>query len=158
MTRQLEVSLTVRHPREEVFGFFADAGNLERLTPPELRFRILPPQPLTMSVGALIDYRLQLFGVPFAWQTLISHWEPPACFVDEQLRGPYRSWVHTHLFREVAGGTEIVDRVVYQLPLGPLGRLVRRPVARQLERIFRFRQQVLEEIFTSGRRTDDDQS
>ena len=158
MTQQLEVSLTVQHPREEVFGFFADAGNLERLTPPELRFRILTPQPITMFAGSLIDYRLQLFGVSFAWQTLISRWEPPACFVDEQLRGPYRKWVHTHQFREVAGGTEIIDQVVYQLPLGPLGRLVRLPVARRLQRIFSFRQQVLQEIFAAGRRTDDGQS
>jgi ligand-binding SRPBCC domain-containing protein len=158
MTRQLEVSLTVKYPREDVFGFFAEAGNLERLTPPELRFRILTPQPMTMYAGALIDYRLKLFGVPFAWQTLISRWEPPACFVDEQLRGPYRKWVHTHLFREVAGGTEIIDRVVYQLPLGPLGRLVGLPVASQLRRIFSYRQQVLKEIFAAGRRVDDDQS
>jgi ligand-binding SRPBCC domain-containing protein len=158
MSQQLEVSLTVKQPREEVFGFFADAGNLERLTPPELRFRVLTPRPMTMFAGALIDYRLQLFGIPFAWQTLISHWEPPTCFVDEQLRGPYRKWVHTHLFRGVAGGTEIIDRVVYQLPLGHLGRLAQLPVARQLERIFGFRQQALKEIFSAGRRTDDAQS
>ena len=158
MSQQLEVSLTVKQPREEVFSYFADAGNLERLTPPELHFRLLTSRPITMFAGALIDYRLQLFGVPFAWQTLISRWEPPACFVDEQLRGPYRKWVHTHLFRDVAGGTEIIDRVDYQLPLRPLGHLVQWPVARQLERIFSFRQQVLKELFSAGRRTDDDQT
>lgn len=149
MSPCLERSLIVDRPRDEVFRFFADAGNLETLTPSELRFQILTPRPISMAQGTLIDYRLRLFGVPFNWRTLISSWEPPDCFVDEQLRGPYRSWVHTHVFREVAGGTEILDRVVYQLPLPWLGPLAHRPVGRQLERIFNYRQQVLERIFAT---------
>ena len=153
MSPRLETSMTVNRPREEVFAFFADAGNLERLTPPELRFQILSP-PVAMRKGTLIDYRLQLFGVPFGWRSLISRWEPPECFVDEQVKGPYRRWVHTHLFRETAVGTEIVDRVEYQLPLWPLGEPVKLLVARQLERIFAYRQQVLETIFSESGTTD----
>lgn len=146
--RQLQRTQKLSRPLDEVFAFFADAGNLQLLTPPELHFEILTPQPIRMFPGALIEYKLQLFGVPFGWQTLISRWEPPYCFVDEQLRGPYKRWIHTHLFREVNGGTEVVDQVDYQLPLAPVGNLALLPVARQLQRIFDYRQQVLLQRFS----------
>lgn len=147
-TQQLQRGQTLNRPLDEVFAFFADAGNLQLLTPPGLHFEILTPQPIRMFAGALIDYRLQLFGVPFGWQTLISRWQPPHCFVDEQLRGPYKRWVHTHRFRQVAGGTEVVDQVDYQLPLAPFGNLAQFAVARQLQRIFDYRQQVLLQRFS----------
>lgn len=99
-----------------------------------------------MEVGALIDYRLKLYGVGFDWQTLISRWEPPGCFVDEQLRGPYRSWVHTHTFREEDGGTMVEDEVCYRLPLWPLGAMAQPAVHRQLQRIFAFRQEAIRKI------------
>ncbi len=125
---------------EEVFGFYADAGNLERITPAWLGFRIVTPQPIEMGVGALIEYRLKLHGVPVSWLTRIETWEPGVRFVDVQLKGPYRLWHHTHTFEPADGGTRVRDEVRYALPLGPLGELAHQLIVRRdLERIFDFR-------------------
>jgi ligand-binding SRPBCC domain-containing protein len=133
-------SATLPLPRERVFDFFADAGNLEIITPPELRFRIVTPVPIAMGEGALIEYRLRLMGVPFGWLTRISKWNPPHEFIDEQLKGPYKTWVHRHTFSDAPrGGTTIVDAVTYSLPLSPLGELAAPLVNFQVRRIFRYR-------------------
>ena len=135
--------------REEVFAFFAEASNLERITPPELDFGILTPRPIPMREGTLIDYRLSLFGVPLRWRARIARWEPPEGFVDEQLHGPYRLWEHTHRFREDGGATTIEDVVRYGLPFAPLGEVLHPLVRLQLERIFRFRRSAVRSCLRS---------
>jgi ligand-binding SRPBCC domain-containing protein len=137
LTREQFVPLDV----DTVFEFFADAQNLERLTPPWLHFRILTQGSLHLEAGSTIDYRLSLHGVPVRWQSEITCWQPPHRFIDEQRRGPYRRWIHTHTFAPVAGGTLVRDDVEYAVP-GPA--LVERFFVRpDLERIFDFRAQEL---------------
>jgi len=144
----LERTQLIPRPRREVFEFFADAHNLERITPPELRFRILTPDPIVVGPGTLIDYRLSLFGVAFSWRTRIEAYEPDVRFVDVQLRGPYQRWHHTHTFDDAPGGTLMRDRVEYQLPLGPLGGLAHALlVRRQLRAIFDHRREVIDRLF-----------
>jgi ligand-binding SRPBCC domain-containing protein len=121
--RVLERSQVVPVDVEEAFAFFADARNLETITPPWLRFRILEA-PQTLERGSLLVYRLRLFGVPIRWRTEIVEWRPPFGFTDVQLTGPYRRWEHTHRLRPVDGGTEICDQVVYRLPYEPLAGMV----------------------------------
>lgn len=128
-------------PLEEVFDFFAAAENLERITPPWLRFRIVTPTPIEMRVGARIDYRIRLRGVPVRWQSEITTWEPPHRFVDEQVRGPYRLWVHEHVITREGRRTRVEDTVTYAVPGGVLVRNLF--VRTELERIFEYRSSVL---------------
>jgi ligand-binding SRPBCC domain-containing protein len=98
-----------------------------------------------MHAGLRIDYGLWVRGFPLRWQSEISAWEPPSCFVDEQRRGPYRAWIHEHTFEERDGGTLARDVVRYAV-FG--GRLVNTLfVRRDVEKIFRFRQAKLQESF-----------
>jgi ligand-binding SRPBCC domain-containing protein len=146
-THVLEREQIIARPRLEVFEFFADARNLEVITPEFLNFRILTPTPIEMKEGALIDYRIRLFGVPVNWRTRIDVYEPGVRFVDRQLRGPYRTWIHTHEFTDVDGGraTKMVDRVEYEVPFGPIGGVARALfVRRTLDRIFDHRAKVIE--------------
>lgn len=135
----------VARPLEEVFAFFADAQNLQAITPPWLNFGILTPQPIRMQVGTRIDYRLRIRGIPLRWQTEITAWNPPFGFVDEQKRGPYRLWVHRHTFKPHGGETLMRDEVTYAV-LG--GWLVDRLLVRaDVQRIFDYRQSALQKHF-----------
>jgi len=124
-------------PREKIFPFFAEARNLEIITPPWLNFHVLTPAPIAMRAGALIDYQLRIHGVPVRWRTEITAWNPPFSFCDEQRRGPYRRWSHTHTFVAKNGGTLCRDEVVYAVPGGAL--VNRLFVRRDVEKIFEYR-------------------
>ncbi len=145
----LERQQRVAAPRHEVFAFFADAGNLERMTPAHVGFQILTPQPIAMHVGTRIDYRIKLRGIPMTWHTRIEVYEPDDRFVDVQLAGPYKLWHHTHTFADApGGGTELGDCVRYELPLGPLGTIAHALVVkRQLRQIFDYRARMMTERF-----------
>ena len=142
---------------EEVFPFFADARNLEAITPPLLGFRVITPEPIVMRVGTFIQYRLRLRGVPVRWDTTIQEWSPPHRFVDVQVRGPYALWHHTHEFVPLpGGGTLMTDTVRYAIGFGLLGELARRAlVRRDLEAIFDFRAARVGELL--ARRRDERQ-
>jgi ligand-binding SRPBCC domain-containing protein len=135
-------------PVERAFAFYGEARNLEAITPPWLGFRVTTPDAIEMRAGALIDYRLKLHGIPVRWRTRIERWQPPASFVDVQLRGPYALWEHTHTFeRDGDDAVTIGDRVRYALPLGPLGELAHALfVQRDLHRIFDHRARAVAEL------------
>ena len=148
MSYRLERSLFLPRAREEVFAFFSDAANLERITPPFLNFHITTPQPIDMKVGALIDYRLRLYGIPIRWRTIITAFDPPSSFTDVQLSGPYRRWHHHHEFLEVPGGTEMRDRVDYELPFPHVAPIIHTLfVRRSVQQIFDYRNRIIAEVF-----------
>lgn len=140
----LEREQWLPRPITPVFAFFADALNLEAITPPWLRFRIVSPTPIVMRTGTLIEYRLRIRGVPIRWKTRISQWSPPTGFTDEQISGPYRLWVHEHSFTPHEGGTLCKDRIRYR-HFG--GELVNRLfVAPELDRIFDYRRKAVHDL------------
>jgi len=142
----LETRVWLAKPRAEVFVFFADPANLARLTPPWLGFRLLRRPPV-LAPFAVLDYRIRWLGLPLRWRTLIREYDPPARFLDVQVRGPYERWEHRHLFLEERGGTWVEDRVVYRLPLGPLGRAMHALVVRrQLDAIWAYRRHRMGEL------------
>ena len=144
-THIFETELWLPVAREQVFPFFADARNLESITPPWLNFHVITPGEIPMRAGALIDYRLRIHGLPVRWRTEIAVWEPPFRFVDQQLRGPYRQWIHTHTFEEQNGGTRCLDHVAYAVPGGAL--VNRFFVRRDVAKIFAFRAAALKKHF-----------
>ncbi len=150
----LNTWLWLPRARDDVFEFFSDARNLQRITPAFLNVRILTPGPIAMGEGAMIDYRLSLRGLPLTWRTEITVWDPPARFVDVQQRGPYAEWIHTHSFAEQEGGTLVRDCVRYRLYGRRLfARLVHRVlVARDLRQIFEYRHRALRDAFGGGGR------
>ena len=144
-TFTFESSLFLPHPPARIFAFFSNAANLELITPEWLRFDIATPSPVDMKVGTHIDYRLRFRGLPIKWRSEILVWDPPHRFVDSQIKGPYRKWVHEHEFVGREGGTLASDRVQYSVPGGALINTLF--VRRDVERIFAYRRQRLIELF-----------
>jgi len=141
----LEALQVLPRSPDKIFPFFADAGNLESITPPWLHFEILTPLPIKMHAGTLIEYRLRIHGIPIRWQSEITIWEPPLRFVDEQKQGPYRKWIHEHTFAGHENGCEMRDFVRYAVPGGLL--IDRLFVRREVQRIFEYRELKLLKLF-----------
>lgn len=130
----------IGRPVKEVFSFFAEARNLEKITPPWLRFEMLSRGRIEMREGTRLEYRLHVHGIPLRWVSRIESWESDRRFVDRQLRGPYALGEHTHEVEPHPRGTLSRDRVLYALPLGSLGEIAHRLAVRpDLERIFDYR-------------------
>ncbi len=148
----LRAECVLPQPVEQVFAFFSDAFELERLTPPWLNFQVLTPRPIDMHIGQKIDYRLRVRGVPVRWQSLNSAWEPNHRFVDEALRSPYHHWHHEHRFEPCAEGTRAIDIVHYGVPGGALVHWLL--VGRDVRKIFEYRQQALTRYFVNTKSTN----
>ncbi|MDF3127851.1 SRPBCC family protein [Kiritimatiellaeota bacterium B1221] len=145
-TTVLHTSQWLPRPIEEIFEFFSRPENLQRLTPKQLQFEILTPSPIEMKAGAQIDYKLKVHGIPLQWRSLISNYHPPHSFTDEQLKGPYKTWIHSHRFFTDGEGTRVEDHVTFSVPGG---RLVEKLIVQKdLASIFSHRHKVLNEIFT----------
>lgn len=150
-TYKLKRQQVIPKPLEEVFEFFSRAENLAKITPESLDFKILTPLPIEMKAGSLIDYTVKPLLLPIRWTTMITDYNPPNGFIDQQLKGPYSFWHHTHSFEHTPEGTLITDEVVYALPFGILGRIVHALfVKRQLRRIFDYRSSVIKTIFNEN--------
>ena len=147
----LESTQLIEKPAEEVFNFFSKPENLSVITPSKLGFIILTPTPIEMGVGRLIDYKIYLLGIPIHWRTLITDYKPPHMFVDQQVKGPYKMWHHTHTFNKVKNGVEIKDRIVYSIPFGILGRILNFLwIRKDLENIFAHRKKIINKLFDNN--------
>jgi ligand-binding SRPBCC domain-containing protein len=147
MERVFRTEQVVPASLQDTFAFFADAGNLETITPPWLRFHIIAQSTPRIALGTELTYRLRIHRIPVTWRTRIEEWVPNERFVDVQLHGPYATWQHTHRFRTEGSATRIEDEVVYRLPLGALGDLVAgRFVARDVAEIFAYRAERTREL------------
>ena len=150
-TYSLRKTIWLPRSRAEIFEFFSNPGNLDRLTPAWLKFAILTPATSQIKQGALLDYRLRLHGIPIRWQSEIAVWEPPHRFVDRQTKGPYSLWLHEHTFEDRENGTLVGDNVEYAVPGGII--VQKFLVAPDIERIFNYRHKVLTELFNPAKLT-----
>jgi len=155
---RLDYRQTLPTTPEIAWEFFSAPGNLARITPPWLDFRVISDPPPDIYPGLLIIYRISpLPGITSNWISVITRVERPRCFVDEQSKGPYRLWRHRHDFEAVEGGVLMTDHVEYALPFGLFGNLAHRPIVRpRLEKIFAYRRKALEDIFGEHRGTEPD--
>ena len=145
---ELKTTQWIDRPLEDVFTFFSEAKNLEKITPPQLNFKILQTSTESIEKNTLIDYKLRLHGIGFHWKTLISEFEKNEFFIDEQIKGPYKKWVHRHTFTSENNGTRINDHVVYVIPFGLIGNLFLKPyIKKELDKIFQYRESIIEKYF-----------
>lgn len=156
---ELTTETIIPASRDAVFEFFSDAANLARLTPSSLHFRIRTPSPIAMREGTVIDYTIRLRGVPMRWKTVIRRWNPPYEFIDEQSRGPYRTWIHRHRFEVIdRETTRMKDHVRFAIRFAPFGELALPWIRGEVRRIFDFRTAAIREIFQSDSDTESDKS
>ena len=145
---ELDVEQFIDQPVEKVFEYFSRPENLEEITPPRLGFTIMTPSPIPMEKGSLIDYTIRILGFPVHWRTLITSYDPPHGFVDEQIKGPYVLWYHRHSFKKENSGTIIRDTVRYAVPLGIIGRFLNLIwIQKDLKDIFAYRRKFIENKF-----------
>lgn len=148
----------IQQPLEKIYEFFERPENLAQITPDSLDFKLLTPSPVLMQRGRVIDYTIRFKRIPIRWRTIISSYDPPYQFVDEQLKGPYSYWHHSHSFKSENGGTRLIDKVIYALPIYlpyPLSALSHRFLVRpELERIFDYRELKFDQLFNCGQRVD----
>lgn len=134
---------------EDVFEFFSKAENLNVITPPVLGFKIITPLPVDMKKGTVIDYKIKLNGIPFNWRTEITKWDPPHCFEDTQIKGPYKVWIHEHKFEARNEKTFMTDTVRYLSPGGPLEFIPHNLfVKKKVNFIFDYRKKIFDELFS----------
>tara|TARA_X000000368_G_scaffold346469_1_gene285798 strand:+ start:1618 stop:2106 length:489 start_codon:yes stop_codon:yes gene_type:complete len=147
---ELSASHHVDAPLEKVFNFFSKPENLSKITPAKMGFNVLTPSPIKMERGALIDYTIKVFIFPLRWRTLITAYDPPNKFVDEQLKGPYSFWHHTHTFEANNNGVVIKDVIKYSIPMGILGRVLHYLwIKNDLKKVFDYRKEVIDRIFAN---------
>lgn len=147
-TYEIHTTQVINRPIEEVFVFFSKPENLAVITPKKLGFKILTPTPIKMNKGCLIDYLIHLMGIPVHWRTIITDYDPPHMFIDQQLKGPYSLWHHTHTFKKIENGVEIKDRIIYSIPLGWMGQLLHKFwIKKDLNNIFSHRKKVISDLF-----------
>ena len=133
----------------DVFDFFSKPENLSVITPNKMDFKILTPSPIEMKEGTLIDYTVKIMSFPIRWRTLITKYDPPNMFIDQQLKGPYSMWHHTHLFEKTNDNeTLIKDVILYAVPFSFIGSITHSLyIKRDLENIFDYRSQEIKRIF-----------
>ena len=149
-TYEIHTTQVINRPIEEVFAFFSKPENLAVITPEKLGFKILTPTPIEMNKGRLIDYLIHLMGIPVHWRTIITDYDPPHMFIDQQLKGPYSLWHHTHTFKKIKNGGEIKDHIIYSIPFGWIGQLLHKFwIKKDLNNIFSHRKKVISDLFTN---------
>ena len=144
----LKYKQIIKKDINEVFNFFSNPENLKKITPKKLGFKILTPKPIKMKEGQLIDYTIKILGKKIRWRTIITDYNPPEMFIDQQLLGPYSMWHHRHEFNIVDNGVEIIDKIDYVVPYGILGRIINFCfIKSDLDRIFHYRYEVIKKYF-----------